>query len=161
MNRIEQLTEAFRLEPHPEGGSFSEVYDCPITDAHQRSIAGSIYFLLDGADISHFHQIDCEEIWYYHEGCGLRITVLENGVRREIRLGMDAGQGQAPMAVMPAGCIFAAENLDAGSYTFVSCLTAPHFTYDGFRLVPFEEIRAAFPADAEALRRLCMAGLQR
>ncbi|WP_081677499.1 cupin domain-containing protein [Butyrivibrio sp. WCD3002] len=34
-----------------------------------RPLAGSIYFLLTEDEISHFHQIDCEEIWYHHEGC--------------------------------------------------------------------------------------------
>ena len=67
MNRSEQLKAAYHLEKHPEGGWFSEVYTAPF-QAEDRPLAGSIYFLLDQNEISHFHQIDCDEIWYYHEG---------------------------------------------------------------------------------------------
>ena len=39
------------------------------------------------------------------------------------------------MVVVPKGSIFAAENLDPQGYTFVSCMTTPKFSYDGFILV--------------------------
>lgn len=77
---------------------------------------------------------------YYHEGCGVRITVLHNG-RRELLLGPDCARGQRAMARIPKDAIFSAENLTADGYTFVSCVTAPKFRYEGFRLVPDSEIR--------------------
>ena len=74
MKRSDELKRAYRLEPHPEGGWFSESYTAPF-EKDGRSFAGSIYFLLDAGEISHFHEIDCDEIWYWHEGCGMCITV--------------------------------------------------------------------------------------
>ena len=50
-------------------------------------------------------------------------------------------QGQRAMAIIPKGAIFSAVNLDDGGYTLVSCMTVPKFSYDGFRLVPADEIR--------------------
>ena len=44
--RTEQLKEAYRLEAHPEGGWFAEVYTAP-SEKDGRKLAGSIYFLLD------------------------------------------------------------------------------------------------------------------
>ena len=144
MNRSEQLKAAYHLEKHPEGGWFSEVYTAPF-QAEGRPLAGSIYFLLDQNEISHFHQIDCDEIWYYHEGCGLKITLLQDGKQSVLLLGNDWEQGQRAMAVIPKGAIFAAENIDHAGYTFMSCATAPAFRYEGFRLVSRKEIAESYP----------------
>ena len=54
MNRkTEILKKAYRLEKHVEGGSFSESYTAPFKH-NGRPIAGSIYFLLEAGEISHF-----------------------------------------------------------------------------------------------------------
>ena len=112
---------------------------------------GSIYFLLDGAEVSHLHQIDCEELWYYHEGCGLRISVLPDTA---LLLGGDTAAGQKAMVVIPKGAIFAAENIDPSGYTFMSCATAPGFTYEGFRLVNKAELKRLCPETYEKLEHL-------
>ncbi len=38
--------------------------------------------------ISHFYEIDCDEIRYFHEGCGLKITDLNDDMRQYL-LGCD------------------------------------------------------------------------
>ena len=143
--RSAALIRAYALERHPEGGWFSEVFTA--AEGGERKLAGSIYFLLDRDDISHFHQIDCEELWYFHEGCGLNIYIREaDGSCRTERLGNDFDAGEKPMVSVGKGAIFAAENLDPTAYTFISCATAPKFSYEGFRLVPRCELSdAAFP----------------
>ncbi len=153
MNRIDVLKKQYKLEQHAEGGWFAEVYTSPYT-CEGRPLAGSIYFLLDHGDLSHFHQIDCDEIWYFHEGCGMVITLLTKSGMEKISLGNDIEQGQHAMAVIPKGAIFAAENIDAEGYTFVSCVTAPGFTYEGFRLVNRDEIRTSYPQYAEEVSYL-------
>ena len=151
MARAEELIRKYSLERHPEGGWFAEVYTSLF--AHdKRAFMGSIYFLLEGEDISHFHQIDCEEIWYYHEGCGLKITMLfpDDPQRcEEYLLCPDIQAGGKAMVVIPRGAVFAAENLQKDSYTFMSCATSPAFRYEGFRLVQKEEILRLFPEHAE------------
>ena len=137
--RAETIKKIYDLEEHVEGGSFSEVYVSP-DKQEGRPLAASIYFLLDGEESSHFHQLDCDEIWYYHEGCGMKITVLRDGNREEFLLGKDLENGERVMAVIPKGSIFAAENLNKEGYTLVSCVTVPAFTYEGFRLIDDEEI---------------------
>ena len=138
MTRAEYLIKTYNLQPHEEGGHFAEVYTAPF-EKEGRSLAGSIYFLLDKGEVSRFHQIDCDEVWYFHEGCGLKITVLADGSKEELRLGSDPERGERAMVVVPAGSVFAAENLDQQGYTFVSCMTTPKFSYDGFRLVNVDE----------------------
>lgn len=142
--RSDQLRERYRLQAHPEGGWFAEVYTSAFA-ADGRPLAGSIFFLLDTGEISRFHQIDCEEIWYYHEGCGMVITVLSETGLSAYRLGNDTQRGERPMVMIPAGAVFAAENTDPDGYTFVSCATSPKFHYDGFRLIGMDEIKEKWP----------------
>ena len=156
-SRIAEMTNALKLEKHPEGGCFAEVYTAPVSFAEagkQRALAGSIYYLLDGTDISAFHQIDCDELWYYHEGTGMRLYVLKKDGRLvQHRLGSRLSQGALPMVRLEAGDIFAAENLDQDGYTLISCMTAPKFRYEGWRLVSQDELLALCP-EAGALKRL-------
>ncbi len=152
-SRTDELKETYHLEKHVEGGSFSEIYTAPFP--HEgRSMAGSIYFLLDAGEISHFHQIDCDEIWYWHEGCGMKITMLLENGKKEFLLGGDIAAGQRACAVIPKGCIFAAENLQPDGYTFISCVTVPHFRYEGFRLADKKEIRQKYPDLYDGLEHL-------
>ena len=134
MKRAEQLKQIYNLQPHEEGGHFAEVYTAPF-DKDGRALSGSIYFLLDGEETSRFHRIDCDEVWYFHEGCGMKITVLMDGSQKELLLGSDLERGDRAMVVVPKGSVFAAANLDPQGYTFVSCMTTPKFSYDGFQLV--------------------------
>ena len=143
--RAQALIGAYDLEQHPEGGWFSEVFTsaegCE-REGDFREFSGSIYFLLSEGDISHFHQIDCEELWYYHEGCGLRMHIVDRqGRYRTEKLGNDFAGGEKPMILLKKGEIFAAENLSTEGYTFISCVTTPKFRYSGFRLVPKEELQ--------------------
>ena len=155
MNRIQTLKQAYALRPHPEGGWFAEVYTAPFEHGG-RALAGSIHFMLEGGDVSHLHEIDCDEIWYYHEGCGMRITLLTDGGLTRLLLGPDVEAGQRAMAVIPAGAAFAAENLDPAGYTFVSCATTPAFSYEGFRLIGRGELERRFPRYCGEIRRLAM-----
>ena len=105
MNRIEQLIEKYHLHPHPEGGHYAEVYTAPFMYEENRECAGSIYFMLVKNDISHFHVIDCDEIWYFHEGCGMKITMIdEKGNITSKDLGM--GEEEEAMVVIPKGVMF-------------------------------------------------------
>lgn len=142
---VKQIIDNYKLEAHPEGGYFAEVFTASseLLKANiNRPLAGSIYFLLPPRNISHFHQIDCEEIWYYHAGGGLIIYIITTEGNLETKkLGLNYTNGEAPMVVIPQGAIFAAENIQADNYTFISCITTPKFRYEGFRLVPYEEIK--------------------
>ena len=155
--RAEELKRIYGLERHPEGGWFAEVYTAPF-EVDGRPLAGSIHFLLDAGELSHFHRIDCDEIWYYHEGCGMKITALTERGRETLLLGNNTASGQRVMAVIPRGAIFAAENLSPGGYTFVSCATTPNFTYEGFHLVSRAELRACCPELANELGYLAYPG---
>jgi len=151
--RVETLKKVYSLNAHVEGGYFSEVYTAPFSQ-NNRATAGSIYFMLVGKDVSHFHKIDCDEIWYYHEGDGLKIFVIRDGKAEEFLLGKDVERGQREMVIVPAESIFAAENLNDKSYTLISCVTTPKFRYEGFQLVTRNELKKIYPKADEKLLNL-------
>jgi predicted cupin superfamily sugar epimerase len=157
MCMADALIETLGLSAHPEGGFFRRVYSAPFAYLEDRACGGSIYFLLRGGDVSHFHRIDCDELWYFHRGCGLRICCIdEAGQVRFSELGPAPEQGQAPMVLLPAGTIFAAENLDKAGFTLLSCATLPQFSYGGFTLFNRRELLERFPQHEALIRRLAM-----
>ncbi len=145
MTRAEIIREKYGMRKHPEGGAYSEVYTAPF-EKDGRPLAGNIYYLLEGREFSCMHELDCDEIWFYHEGCGLRITVLTPDGRKETRLlGKDILNGEQHMAVIPKGCVFAAGNLEEDEYTLISCITTPGYKESGFRMVGRKEAAVRFP----------------
>ena len=98
------------------------------------------------AAISRFHEIDCDELWYYHEGAGMRLYVLKaDGSSETLLLGCDFSAGELPMVKLAAVDIFAAENLTSDGYTLISCMTTPKFSYAGWRLAGQAELLAKYP----------------
>ena len=66
-------------------------------------------------------------------------------LKRAYRLEPHPEGGEKVMVVIPAGAVFAAENLRSDCYSFVSCVTAPKFDYSGFRLIGRDELRERWP----------------
>lgn len=153
--RTEALVAYYNMRRHVEGGYFAEVYTA--SDARGgRPPAGSIYYLLDAGDVCVFHRLDCDELYYYHEGCGMKLTVLSGGEMRELLLGADLAAGARACVLLPKGCIFAAENRERGGYTLVSCVTTPQFSEDGCRLIGKDELKRDYPAYYDALAHLAI-----
>jgi len=93
--RKEQLVELLKLEPHPEGGFYKEVYRSEESinyDSGQfpdgRNYCTSIYYLLGSDDISRFHRIKSDETWHHYEGSSVTIHIIhEDGLYEALYLG--------------------------------------------------------------------------
>ncbi|KQP55190.1 cupin domain-containing protein [Methylobacterium sp. Leaf108] len=122
------------LAPHPEGGHYRETF----RDAEAvggRAVGSAIYYLLDVGETSAWHRVDAAEIWFWHAGAPMVITVSPNGHDAEARhLGPDLARGQHPQIVVPKGHWQTATSL--GAWTLVSCTVAPAFTFEGFEMAP-------------------------
>lgn len=121
------------LQPHPEGGYFRETFrDAPGADG--RAVSTAIYFLLKRGERSHWHTVDAVEIWHWHAGAPLKLSLAatDAGPVTELILGADLGQGERPQGVVPPHHWQAAETL--GDWTLVGCTVAPGFDFAGFRL---------------------------
>jgi len=152
--RVQEIMQKFRLSGNPRSGAYSWVYTSPTwtSEAISRPAAGSSYFLLAGSENLRFQSFDCDEIWYFHEGCGMRLTVLgADGTLRTFELGV--GGAAMPMVLIPKGQIFAAENVDSAGYSFISCMTIPALETAGIRVWQREELLARYPQAKEAIER--------
>ena len=152
--RVPELMQKFRLSGSPRSGAYSWVYTSPTwtAEAVSRPAAGSSYFLLAGSENLRFQSFDCDEVWYFHEGCGMRLTaLLADGAVRTFELGV--GGAAMPMVLIPKGQIFAAENIDPAGYSFISCMTVPALETAGIRVWQREELLAKYPQAKEVIER--------
>jgi uncharacterized protein len=158
--RAEELIQALRLQPHPEGGHFAEVYRSPRLvrpqgAAGDRSALTTIHFLLAAGEVSRWHRLDADEVWHFYEGGPLALFVLDaiTGTLACPRLGAGA-RGEVRVHVVPAGSWLAARS--SGEYALVGCTMGPGFEAEGFELMTdvaemAAAVRQRFPEVADLI----------
>ncbi|QDO97283.1 cupin domain-containing protein [Ferrovibrio terrae] len=132
----EEVIKLLGLQPHPEGGHYVETFRDPAADAQGRSHSTAIYFLLRQGETSHWHRVDAVEIWHWHAGAPLRLSIAEKAgaAVQTITLGNALASGERPQGIVPTHWWQAAETL--GAWTLVGCTVAPGFDFAGFELAP-------------------------
>ncbi|MCC5973915.1 MAG: cupin domain-containing protein [Rubellimicrobium sp.] len=129
MTEADNIIARLDLRPHPEGGWYRQTWVGPEVDG--RATGTAILFLLKAGERSHWHRVDADEIWLWHAGAPLILSMGE-GVARDHRLGPDVLGGEAPQIVVPAGWWQAAAS--TAGWTLVSCTVSPGFRFEGFEL---------------------------
>ncbi|MWV53901.1 cupin domain-containing protein [Chlorobium phaeovibrioides] len=157
MQKAEFWQERLELLRHPEGGWFRETWrtaeSLPFSDGapctSPRSYATAIYYLLEAGDRSTLHRIRSDELWLWHAGDPLRISVFPGGegTPSSFTLGPDPLSGNELQGVVAAGDWFGAAPPSPGlsGYTLVSCVVAPGFEFRDFAFAKREELIARFP----------------
>lgn len=138
MTSARALIDTLGLAPHPEGGWYRETWRAPAGDG-ERANGTAIHFLLEQDQSSHWHRVDATEIWLWHAGDPLRLSVAasDDAAVGEIRMGGDVLGGEAVQHVIPAGYWQAAAPVRGEhGYTLVSCIVSPGFEFSGFELAP-------------------------
>ena len=122
------------LQPHPEGGHFRETFRDTHRTEDGRSISTAIYFLLAAGEVSHWHRVDAVEMWHWHAGAPLELSIAENdaGPVTTYKLGPDVMADEEPQRIVPHHAWQAARSL--GDWTLVGCTVAPGFEFHGFEL---------------------------
>ena len=128
----QDIIDTLLLTPHPEGGYYRQTWID--TSASGRPTATCIYFLLKGGEASHWHKVDAVEIWHYHAGAPLILSMsdTDTGPKTELRLGPDLAAGERPQGIVAKDAWQAAAS--TGDWTLVSCTVSPGFSFDGFTL---------------------------
>lgn len=141
----EEWIRCLNLSPHPEGGYYRESYrsrgfiaesSLPAGMKGERCYGTAIFFLLAAGQVSRWHRIKSDELWFYHAGAPLEvIMLLENGSEKKLLLGLDFAAGQLPQLMVPAGCWFGSKLVAAREdYSLVSCTVSPGFDFQDFQL---------------------------
>jgi predicted cupin superfamily sugar epimerase len=129
-----QIIETLGMQRHPEGGWYAETFRD--TEGGARGHSTAIYYLLEKGERSHWHKvIDATEVWLYHAGDPLQLSLSADGrsVGTHV-LGPDVVNGQRPQVIVPAGWWQSAAPI--GGFTLVSCTVAPGFTFESFEMAP-------------------------
>ncbi|KAL2118878.1 hypothetical protein VTJ04DRAFT_5837 [Mycothermus thermophilus] len=137
----QQIIDELKLEPHPEGGHFVEVFrDQPA--AGGRGAVTTIYFLLQAGEVSRWHRVDAVEIWHWYAGAPLQLWITErldgDDQPVEYLLAPNVLTGARPQAIVPAHAWQSARSL--GDWTLVGCTVSPAFEYRGFELADDAEV---------------------
>jgi len=145
--------QKLQLEKHPEGGYFREVYrsgemisiDVPKKNL-KRNVSTSIYFLLEGSQISKFHRLKSDELWHFYDGGSVKVYVIEeNGKLTEIILGNKIEEGEVFQTVIKKNSWFAAEVVNKRSFALIGCTVSPGFDFSDFELADRKFLLKCFP----------------
>lgn len=153
----EKIISIFNLQPHPEGGHFSEIYrskNVIDTVYGQRNLCTSIYYLLKGNQVSLFHRLKSDELWFYHYGTTLNIYLVEDKKLNCYKLGADIAANNIFQLLIPAGTIFGADVSDKNSFCLFGCVVNPGFDFKDFEIVSREELMKQIPQQIDLINRL-------
>lgn len=117
------LIELLHLEPHPEGGYYAF-----------REASGDkcsyIYYLLKRGEISRWHKLKSNEVWTWHMGGSLKMTLGGSGEhptpQETLTIGPRLKQGEQFQRMVPENC-WQTTRITEGNYVLVSCVVAPAF----------------------------------
>jgi predicted cupin superfamily sugar epimerase len=170
------IVRTLGMKPHPEGGWYVEIHRSPLrvvavglaspdtphaeaqpARAHHatggsRAAVTSIYYLLEQGQRSHWHRVDADEIWSWHGGAAMELSIAPpQDPRPDVhaparaassagaalavhRVGMDLAAGERPQAAVPAHAWQCARPL--GAWSLVGCAVAPGFEFAHFEMAP-------------------------
>jgi len=136
--RARDLISELRLQPHPEGGYFREIFRSthkvqPLDERSTRTALTTIYFLLLDGQHGRWHRVTSDETWHFYEGDPLEVYWIDgqDAVHQEV-LGTGSSNTH-PVCVVPAGCWQAARPL--GEYSLLGCTVAPGFDFQDFEML--------------------------
>ncbi|GIN84642.1 cupin [Heyndrickxia sporothermodurans] len=163
-NEIQSWIEKLELIPHPEGGFYKGTYKSSeeVTDKElsvnfdgNRKLYTSIYFLLRSNDVSHFHRLKSDELWYFHAGSPLTIHIIhENGVYEEVKLGLNIEKGEVPQFLVTKNSIFGSSVMEKDTGSLVGCMVSPGFDFQDFELFTQAELLSKYPQHEKIIRKL-------
>ena len=129
----DEIIARLALMPHPEGGWYRQTW---VAEAQSgaRPSGTAILFLLRAGERSHWHRVDAVEIWHFHAGAPLVLSLAEteDGPALEHVLGPNLFSGQSPQVIVPENWWQAARS--TGDWTLVGCTVSPGFRFEGFEL---------------------------
>ena len=160
---VDNIIKTLELVPHPEGGYFREVYRCeeiiqqdmlPPRYNGSRSFLTSIYYLLKNNDVSRFHTLLSDEIWYFHIGSPIVIHQIDfDGNYNNYLLGSNYLLQERPHVLIKKNTWFGAEIKNKDSFSLVSCAIAPGFQFSDFKLANRNELIAKYPQHTDLIVR--------
>ena len=154
MKTAEYYIKNLNMDPHIEGGYFKESFISNDEARKDKKLWSSIYFLLRTGEVSNFHRLKSDELWYYHDGEALTIYMITpEGELITSQLGKNIENGEMPQVLVPKGYIFGSAMNNDG-YSLVGCMVSPAFDYNEFELFDREYLLSLYPEHKEIILKL-------
>jgi uncharacterized protein len=154
MKNAEYYIKNLEMLPHVEGGYFKESFLSEEKVRENKNLWSSIYFLLRTGEVSNFHRLKSDELWYYHDGEALTIYMISPGGELITKqLGINIEKGEVPQALVPKGYIFGSAMNNEG-FSLVGCMVAPAFEYEDFELFEREYLLNLYPKHKDIIIKL-------
>jgi len=157
-NYIKQL----QLKKHPEGGYFKEVYrsgeiilpeHLPKRYKKSRNFSTSIYFLLEGKQISTFHLLQSDELWHFYDGSSIILYVINQKGELSIKKLGKKKDCELQLTIEKQNW-FAAELEDKKSFSLFGCTVSPGFEFEDFKMGRRDVLIKNFPLHSDLIKRL-------
>ena len=161
MQNAEYFIKHLNLLPHPEGGYYRQTCQSDENVSFDRFDGSrllwtSIYFLLRDGEISHFHRLLSDELWYYHGDSALSIYIIDADGKLQIRqLGLNVDNGEEPQILVPRGTIFGSKMNNPG-FSLVGCMVSPGFDFHDFEMLKKVDMLRDYPQYAEIIEEMCI-----
>jgi len=160
MLNAETFIQKLQLEPHPEGGFYRPTFQSEEWMSRQqgeRRFYTSIYFLLRSQDVSHFHRLQSDELWYFHAGSPLTVHMIHpDGTYEARKLGLNVELGEQPQILVPKDTIFGSTVDEEDTFSLVGCMVSPGFDFKDFELFKEQELLDQFPQHEKIIKKLSM-----
>ena len=154
MKTAEYYIKNLNMDPHIEGGYFKESFISNDEARKDKKLWSSIYFLLRTGEVSNFHRLKSDELWYYHDGEALTIYMITpEGELITSQLGKNIENGEMPQVLVPKGYIFGSAMNNDG-YSLVGCMVSLAFDYKEFELFDREYLLNLYPEHKEIILKL-------
>lgn len=153
--------KSLNMIAHPEGVYFKESFVSPSKLApntlhinEERLLWTNIYFLLRTGEVSNFHRLKSDEMWYFHAGESLTIYMISPyGELIEKQLGLNIEKGETPQVLVPKDYIFGSA-MNNEDFSLVGCMVAPGFDFKDFELFEREDLLEKYPNYREVIEKL-------
>ncbi|MDS0526981.1 cupin domain-containing protein [Clostridium sp. SHJSY1] len=163
MYTADYFIKNLNMTPHQEGGFFKESFISKdnISDSRlnveseeAKKLWTSIYFLLRDGEVSNFHRLKSDEMWYYHSGSSLTIYMISpEGELITEELGLNIEKGEKPQILVPKDYIFGSAMNNPG-YALVGCMVSPGFEFKDFELFDREYLLEKYPKYEQIILKL-------
>lgn len=141
--KASDLATRYSMDRHIENGAFVERhYD---SGKPGRACSGSIYYYVAPGETTEFHRIDCDEYWCHNAGSDIEVwSFSPEGTLKKHLLG--TSEHAEPLAFFKRGEVFASRlPKESPDGAFITCITIPRFTYEGFEVIEKEQMIALYP----------------
>lgn len=156
MTTVERIIDILKLEPHPEGGYYTQTYKTdeslpgdylPERYGGSRSFGTAIYYLLTPDTFSTMHRVKSDELFHFYSGDPVEMLQLfPDGTGKTVIIGSNLEEGMLPQVIVPRGVWQGCRLLPGGEYALMGTTVSPGFEFSDYEEAKRSVLIRHYPA---------------